>query len=171
MADHDPDGGEAAAVEGAPFRDAMSRLSQQVHVVTTAGPAGTCGITISAVASVSDAPPTLLFCLNRASQRHAVVVRNGVFCINALGAHHTVLADAFAGRVGGEEEDPFAGGQWERRTSGAPVLVDALATFDCKIVKVVDVATHSVIFGEVVGLGMGPLEPALVHRNRAYEEV
>jgi flavin reductase (DIM6/NTAB) family NADH-FMN oxidoreductase RutF len=47
-------------VDPATYREAMSRLVAPVHVVTTAGPAGRCGITASAVTSVSDDPPTVL---------------------------------------------------------------------------------------------------------------
>src|SRR5882762_10678748 len=67
------------------FREAMSRLGAAVHVVTTAGPGGKTGATATAVCSVSDAPPTLLMCLNRRSQTNPVVTENGVFCVNTLG--------------------------------------------------------------------------------------
>src|ERR1041385_7586719 len=61
------------------FREAMSRLGAAVHVITTAGPGGKTGATATAACSVSDAPPTLLMCLNRKSQTNPVVVANGVF--------------------------------------------------------------------------------------------
>src|SRR4029434_6749523 len=85
-------------VEVAAFREAMSRLGAAVHVVTTAGPGGKTGATATAVFSVSDPPPTLLVCLNRRSQTNPVVVENGVFCINTLGASGAEIADIFSGR-------------------------------------------------------------------------
>ena len=39
------------------FRDAMASLSAAVNVVTTEGEAGRCGITATAVCSVTDTPP------------------------------------------------------------------------------------------------------------------
>ncbi len=53
------------------FRQAMAHLGAAVNVITTAGPHGRCGITASAVCSVTDTPPTLLVCLNRSSAMHA----------------------------------------------------------------------------------------------------
>ena len=76
-------------VEPGVFREAMSRLGAAVHVITTAGPGGKAGATATAVCSVSDAPPTLLMCLNRRSQTNPAVVENGVFCINTLGAQRS----------------------------------------------------------------------------------
>src|SRR5215218_10270495 len=87
-------------VEAAPFREAMSRLGAAVHVITTAGPAGKTGATATAACSVTDAPPTLLMCLNRGSQTYPVVMVNGVFCVNTLGASEAEIANLFAGRTG-----------------------------------------------------------------------
>ena len=44
------------------FRDAMASLSAAVNVVTTAGEAGRCGITATAVCSVTDTPPSVMVC-------------------------------------------------------------------------------------------------------------
>ena len=87
-------------VEPGVFREAMSRLGAAVHVITTAGPGGKAGATATAVCSVSDAPPTLLMCLNRRSQTNPAVVENGVFCVNTLGHSGAEIADIFAGRTG-----------------------------------------------------------------------
>src|SRR5262249_56834048 len=87
-------------VEPTAFREAMSRLGAAVHVITTAGPGGKTGATATAVCSVSDAPPTLLVCLNRRSQTNPAVVENGVVCVNTLGAGGAEVADIFPGRTG-----------------------------------------------------------------------
>ena len=100
----------------------MSRLGAAVHVITTAGPGGKTGATATAVCSVSDAPPTLLMCLNRRSQTNPVVLENGVFCVNTLGAGEAEIADIFAGRTGVMGSDRFNKGEWTTlldRQSGA----------------------------------------------------
>ena len=104
----------------------MSRLGAAVHVVTTAGPGGKTGATATAVCSVSDAPPTLLVCLNRRSQTNPAVVENGVFCINTLGASGAEIADIFSGRTGVIGSDRFGSGEWTTLSTGSPVLVSAV---------------------------------------------
>src|SRR6187431_562472 len=113
-------------VEPGIFREAMSRLGAAVHVITTAGPGGKAGATATAVTSVSDAPPTLLMCLNRRSQTSPAVVENGVFCVNTLGASEAAIADMFAGRTGVSGSDRFGTGQWMVMATGSPVLVSAV---------------------------------------------
>ena len=149
----------------------MSRLGAAVHVVTTAGPGGKTGATATAVCSVSDAPPTLLVCLNRRSQTNPVVLENGVFCVNTLGAGDAEIADIFAGRTGVQGTDRFANGEWTMLATGSPVLTSAVVAFDCRIVEVRSVGSHNVFFGAVETVRLGPGGPALVYHERAYKRV
>src|SRR6476661_6019766 len=107
-------------VEPGVFREAMSLLGAAVHVITTAGPGGKAGATATAVCSVSDSPPTLLMCLNRRSQTNPIVLENGVFCVNTLGAAEEEIADIFAGRTGVMGADRFNKGQWTTLKTASP---------------------------------------------------
>src|SRR5690242_7469251 len=116
---------EVRTVDPKVFRDSMSRLGAAVHVITTAGPGGKTGATATAACSVSDAPPTLLMCLNRKSQTNPVVLENGVFCVNTLGESGAEIADIFAGRTGVQGSDRFATGEWTTLVTGSPALASA----------------------------------------------
>jgi flavin reductase len=165
-------GPEPVATIAAPvFRDAMSRLGAAVHVVTTAGPGGKTGFTATAVCSVSDAPPTLLVCLNRRSPGGPILRENKVFCVNTLGADCEAVADVFAGRTGAVMAERFGVGQWSTLKTGAPVLASAVVAFDCRVVEIRAVASHNVIFGAVQDIRLGPAGPALVYHDRAYKRV
>ncbi len=156
-------------VESPLFREAMSRLGAAVHVVTTDGPGGKNGYTATAVCSVSDSPPTLLACLNRKSQSTLVFPRNGVFCINTLGADQEAIANLFAGRTPMGER--FTDAAWSVLKTGSPVLTSAVVAFDCRIIEVKTVATHNVLIAGVEAIHLGPGGPALVYHERAYKRV
>ncbi|GGA84583.1 4-hydroxyphenylacetate 3-monooxygenase [Brucella endophytica] len=156
------------AIDPQSYRDAMSHFAGAVHVVTTDGPAGRRGVTISAACSVSDHPATVLICLLREHEQNRLFVENGVFALNTLAAKHRPLSEAFSGRMALAPEERFALGDWEVMLSGAPVLTDALAVFDCRIVEKQDFATHYVLFGEVLDLRLGRQEEALIYLNRRY---
>ena len=158
-------------VEAAAFREAMSRLGAAVHVITTAGPGGKTGATATAACSVTDAPPTLLMCLNRRSQTNPVVLENGVFCVNTLGAGDAEIADIFAGRTGVMGSERFNKGEWTTLVTGSPVFASAVVAFDCRIVEVRSVGSHNVFFGAVEAVRLGPQGPALVYHERAYKRV
>jgi flavin reductase len=154
------------------FRDAMARLGAAVNVVTTDGAAGRAGLTASAVCSVTDDPPTLLVCLNRASRGNTVFKRNGVLCVNTLASGCRSLSDAFAGKGGLDTEGRFALARWSQLATGAPVLDDvAVVAFDCRITEVLEKGTHSVLFAEIEAIRQGAPGGALIWYSRGYHPV
>lgn len=154
------------------YRNAMARFAGAVHVVTTDGPAGRRGVTMTAVASVSDKPATLLICLNLTKASNELFVRNGCFAVNTLAAKHQKLADAFSGMGGLSADERFALGQWrsahDAGATGAPVLADALASFDCVLTESHDLSTHRILIGRVSGVFTGDSQSALIYHERGY---
>jgi cob(II)yrinic acid a,c-diamide reductase len=158
-------------VEGKAYRDAMSRFAGAVHVVTTDGPAGRRGATVIATCSVSDNPPIVLVCLNRENPKNDAFAGNGNFALNTLGAGHQAVAEAFSGHTGLPPHERFATGEWTTIATGAPALAGALATFDCEIVDLKDLATHRVLFGKVTGLAVGDNLRPLIYHDRGYRRL
>ena len=148
------------------YRNAMARLGAAVNIVTTDGAAGRAGFAATAVCSVSDNPPTLLICLNRNSSAYRGVKANGVVCVNTLAAHHEVLSTLFGGKTPAEER--FAAGNWGVLETGAPVLEDALVSFDCRIREAHDGGTHDILICEVVDMKINAGDEALMYFNRRY---
>jgi flavin reductase len=158
-------------VDPARFRDAMSRVAAAIHIVTTSGPAGLAGITATSVASITDEPPMMLFCINKTSPSAARMIENGVFCINTLAPSHEALADIFAGRTGHYLDERFAGGEWTKLVTGAPVLRRAAAAIDCRLVEAKSVVTHFVMIGAVEAAEFGPEGGNLSYARRKYGTV
>jgi flavin reductase len=153
------------------FRQAMSRLGAAVHVITTQGPAGKTGFTATAVCSVSDAPPTLLVCLNRKSDSAPILLANKVFCVNTLAFGEEAIADTFAGRTGVKGADRFGIGDWITITTGSPALSSAVVACDCRTIEVKTMASHYVIYGAVADVRLGPTTEALVYHDRLYKRI
>ncbi|WP_110687176.1 flavin reductase [Salinicola aestuarinus] len=156
-------------VDSSAFRDAMSRLASAVHVVTTAGEGARAGFTASAVCSVTDAPPTLLVCINRGASAYEAFSDAQGLCVNVLGATHREVSKAFGGRTAMEER--FALADWVSGATGAPVLSDALAHFECRVSQRVPVGTHDVLFCEVVSMSTRDESQCLLYFDRRYHEL
>jgi cob(II)yrinic acid a,c-diamide reductase len=155
-------------IEPLAFRNAMSHFAEAVHILTTDGPAGRRGVTISAVCSVSDNPATMLVCLNRSHEFNHLFIENQVFALNTLSIGQQALSEAFSGKGELSQQDRFALGRWQTLQTGAPVLMDALASFDCRIIATHEVATHYVIYGKVTALNIGEPGRSLIYLNRSY---
>ncbi|WP_348625745.1 flavin reductase [Rhizobium sp. LC145] len=150
------------------YRNAMARYAGHVQVVATEHEGVRRGVTVTAACSVSDNPPTVLVCLNGSNENNAIFEKSGVFALNSLAAHHQALATAFAGLSGVAVDERFAMGEWRKLVTGAPVLSDAVVSFDCRLIDIKPVSTHFVMFGEVVGLHFGPHSPSLIYLDRDF---
>lgn len=104
------------------------------------GGAGQAGFTASAVCSVTDTPPTLLVCLNRSASVFETFKSNQVLCVNTLSSQQQHLSNLFGGKTPMPER--FAQGTWSTLLTNAPVLEDALVSFDCEVVQTMSVGSH-----------------------------
>jgi flavin reductase len=153
------------------FRDGMSRLGAAVNIITSDGPTGRLGFTATAVCSISDTPPSLLVCMNRRSLQNEPLKRNGVFCVNTLSAGQQALSGVFAGLGKLDMEDRFKQGSWAAMETGSPVLLDAIVSFDCRIVQVLEVKTHTIMIAEVLAVKNNTRVTSLIYLNRQYHEL
>jgi flavin reductase len=154
----------------ASFIDGMSRVATSVTIVSTDGPGNRFALTVSAMASVSADPPTLLVCINRRNPIEAAIRANGVFAVSALRADQRRVAETFAGRPRQGLPYDFNIGRWETAVTGAPVLAGSVAWFDCRLIAIHQVGTHTIAIGRVAASGASPGTP-LVYGRRSFGEL
>jgi flavin reductase (NADH) len=153
------------------FRAAMANLSAAVNVLSTDGPRGRAGMTVSAACSVTDTPPTMLVCVNRSSGSHDTVVANGRVSLNVLGTDQEALAMHFAGATNVPTFARFGEGSWDFDTYGVPVLRDAVAAIVGRIVATRTLGSHTVAFIEVDAVTAGERTGALVYFRRRFHNL
>jgi flavin reductase (DIM6/NTAB) family NADH-FMN oxidoreductase RutF len=149
------------------FVNAMSGAVTGVNVITTDGPAGRFGITVSAMSSVSADPPMVLACINRRSPACSAVRANKAFCVNVLSRWQRHVADTFAGHPAYGEPYDFASAMWMPGVTGVPRLVDASSVFDCVLEHAYDAGSHTIFIGRVVATSEGGGSP-LLYAGRSY---
>lgn len=152
------------------FVAAMGLAATGVSVVTTDGPCGRLGLTVSAVSSVSAEPPMLLICVNRRSPAVAALDGNGVFAVNLLAAENRAYAETFSGRPREGKPFDFANHDWREGDTGLPLVKDATAIFECETHDSLDAGTHRIYIGRVLAAHRGEGEP-LVYCNRAFRRI
>ncbi len=144
-----------SSVQPDAFKAGMRRLAASVCLITTLNADGTRnGLTATAVCSLSASPPTLLCCLNRASNSFAAIQAAKMFAVNLLSTDDRAIAGHFATSLAGD--DKFGLGVWTALKTGAPVLASAIAAFDCRLINVVETGTHGILIGEVQALELSP---------------
>lgn len=152
------------------FRHAMASCAAGVHVITTDGAAGRYGITMTAVSSITDEPPTVMLCINRSAAIIPILQTNRDLCINVLSANQQDVAEHFAGITQLSPEERFEYHIWHRGGSGQLQVEGALAHMHGRIVAQHDIGTHCVFYVEISEIKVHDAEraPALVYFRRHF---
>ncbi len=163
-------GAAPPTVDEAAFAAGMRRLAGGVALVTARHGAVRHGLVATAVTALSAAPPSLLVCVNRTASAHGALHGAGSFCVNVLGRAEEGLAAGFADPA--RRAERFSTGSWADGLTGAPVLHEALVSFECRVERVVEHGSHSVFMAGIVAIRHGGEagEP-LIYFNRAFRRL
>lgn len=147
------------------LRAALGRYATGVCLVTTVAPGGKReGMTINSFASVSLAPPLVLWSIVNEARSADVFLGAGGFNLSVLGAPHKELALHFA-RPAPDKFERHAEAIAEGR-NGLPLVRGALATFECSLYSRHVEGDHTVLVGRVEHFETGEGEPLLFHAGR-----
>lgn len=148
------------------FRIGMRALAGAVNIISSTHAGQRFGMTATAVCSATAAPPTVLVCVNKLSATHTAIAKNKVFCVNVLRAEDWELSATFSGTLSGEQR--FLSRNWTKLVTGSPVLVDALVSFDCRVVKKLVHGTHTIYLGQVEQVLFGTKGKPLLYSDGRY---
>lgn len=154
------------------FKKAMRHCAGAVALVTVGQENGRrTGLTVTAVCSLSDDPPSLLVCVNRNASAHPRIREERCFGVSFLSEEHVPLALTFSGQKGVDGDDRFGFGNWTTRVTGTPVLLDAIVSFDCKLRQEFETRTHSVFVGEVCNVSIRSDARPLIYLRSSFQAV
>lgn len=152
------------------FRKALAVRADTVLLVTYRTPEGDVeGMTATAVMSLSLTPPSLLVSISHQARARDAVHARGTFGISVLRDTHVATART-AGRTGGNKSFGAALTS-EDGESRTPVLSDALATFQCRVLETHEHFTHTLFVAEVLEARTGEPGAPLLHHHGGYVTV
>jgi len=163
----------ASTIEMSAFRRAMGSFPTGVTVVTVAfDDSNMHGITVNSFSSVSLDPMLVLVCLNETSPAVSLIARAGAFVVNVLSAGQQDVSRWFANRYRPAGSAMFDGVPFEPGITGCPVLVDATASFECRLRQSHPAGDHLIVLGEVIALIHRPqLDPLIIHAGSCKPRV
>ncbi len=144
-------------MDDAAKKTALRMIPYGIYVLTTTTDDGEAGAaTVNWVTQTAFDPPLVAIGVKTDSATYDVIKKSGSFALNMLGKGQQAIAFAFfrpaeldGNKLSGE---PFTAGE-----TGAPILENAQAAVECKLVEVVEQGDHHIVVGEVVA--------AVVHKS------
>lgn len=156
-------GNDLILADRAGFLQAMSNVANSVAVVTTNGPEGKLGQTVTSFCSVSADPPQVLCCIRVVSPLRSAIELNGCFAVNVLGENQSGIADTFAGRATEFPAYSFDHIPHRSDDNGCPTFDDASCIFSCQVAEAITSGTHAIFVGIVTLVRCGVEAPLLYH--------
>jgi flavin reductase (DIM6/NTAB) family NADH-FMN oxidoreductase RutF len=125
------------------------RLTYGVYVVGVADGDERDAFTAAWVMQTSFDPLLLALSINPEHASFPLLHAGGGFTVNVLKQNQQDLARWFGTRSG-RDEDKLAGIRWRPGRTGAPILEDALAYFDCELSGEMGAGDHDLTLGRVI---------------------
>ncbi|MBN3853970.1 flavin reductase family protein [Paraburkholderia sp. Ac-20340] len=146
------------------FKGIFGGFPSGVTVVAATDEAGNpVGLTVSAVMSLSLAPPQLLICLQSVKHTLKVIESVGKFSVNFLAMDQSWISDKFAVPAG----DKFAELDWVfGGATGAPVIRGVRAYAECEVETLIKSGDHTMVVGHIVAGGIEDVHPLVYHARK-----
>jgi flavin reductase (DIM6/NTAB) family NADH-FMN oxidoreductase RutF len=137
-------------MDDAAKKTALRMIPYGIYVLTTATEDGQVGAaTVNWVTQTAFSPPLVAVGVKTDSATYDVIKKSSSFALNMLGKGQQAIAFAFfrPAEVDGHKlsGEPFTTGE-----TGAPLLENAQAAVECKLVEVVEQGDHHIVVGEVI---------------------
>jgi flavin reductase (DIM6/NTAB) family NADH-FMN oxidoreductase RutF len=151
--------------------NALKKLSYGVYVV-----AARCGegestrvnaMTARFLSQISTRPPRIALTLSKTRLTHDLLLESGAFAVSILAEGQELLGGHFGLRSGREVNKLAQVEYFDGERTGAPILNECSAWFECRVEAVHDMGACSLIVAEVLSGGTRQSEP-LVYRESDY---
>lgn len=131
-------------------KTALRMIPYGIYILTAEDSDGQVGsATVNWVTQTSFAPPMVVVGVKADSGAHAILKSSGHFALNMLGKGQQGLAFAFF-KPAERDGHTISGEPFRSGSSGAPILLNAQASVECKVVEIIEKGDHHIVIGEVI---------------------
>lgn len=151
-----------AEIDPKAFRRALGNFATGVTIITATAPDGTrVGVTASSFNSLSMDPPLILWSSMKDARSCAIFESATHFAVNILASDQMEMSNHFAR----QQEDKFAGVEFEEGIGGAPIFPNCAGRFQCETYDKLDGGDHWIFVGRVVAFDDFGRTPLCFHQG------
>ena len=148
-------------------KKALRMVSYGLYVATAHAGGKYAAGTVTWLSQCSFEPPLVMAGIRRDSALYRIIKTSHAFAMHIVGKSQKKLATTFF-KAAEVEGDKLSGYHFEAGKTGAPVLTDAVAWFECRVVDEVKRGDHTVLVAEVVAAGVRREEEPLTVRAAGF---
>ncbi|HCP60220.1 MAG TPA: High molecular weight rubredoxin, partial [Dehalococcoidia bacterium] len=131
---------------------ALYKLGYGLYVVCSRKGSRVNGQIANTVFQITSEPPTIAVSINKNNLTHEFIRESKVMAVSVLSRDTPLSFIGHFGFKSGRDIDKLKGINYKTGDARAPVVTDnALAYLEAKVIQEVDVGTHTIFIGELVG--------------------
>jgi flavin reductase (DIM6/NTAB) family NADH-FMN oxidoreductase RutF len=140
-------------------KHALRMIPYGLYVLTAStedvesGLSGMNAATVSWLSQAAFEPPRIVVALRNGSGIWRRVQAAGVFALNLLGTGQKALASTFFRHVE-PEGNTIGGAAFHTGATGAPILDDAPAYLECRVIQTLDAGDHTLFLADILAAGI-----------------
>ena len=131
---------------------ALYKLGYGLYVVCSGKGSKVNGQIANTVFQVTSEPPTIAVSINKNNLTHELIKESKVLTVSVISQDTPLSFIGHFGFKSGREIDKLEGINYKTGNTNAPVITDnTLAYLEARVIQEVDVGTHTIFIGELVG--------------------
>jgi len=134
-------------------KTALRMIPYGLFVLTAESKSAVAAATVNWVTQASFTPPLVAVGVKADSGAHAVIKEANAFALNVLGKGQQAMAYTFF-KPAEKQGSTISGEAYRPGATGSPILANAPAFVECRLVSTVEMGDHSIFVGEVVEAGV-----------------
>jgi flavin reductase (DIM6/NTAB) family NADH-FMN oxidoreductase RutF len=139
----------------------VGKMTYGIYVLTTHYEQKINGMIASWVSQISYDPPLITVAVHPNRYSHHLIQQSGCFALHSLARTQMDFLSHFKGP---DPETKFAAVQWERGTTGCPILKDCVAWMECTVKATHKPGNHTLFIGKIVAARLiSNAEPLSTH--------
>jgi ferric-chelate reductase [NAD(P)H] len=140
---------------------ALRNLSYGLYVVASEKQGKLNAQIANTVIQVTSEPPAIAVCINKQNLTHEFISESKVFIASILSQDTPLSFIGHFGFKSGRDVDKLKDVNYKLGETKAPIVLDhSVAYLEAKVINQVDVGTHTIFIGEIVGADvLGESEP------------
>lgn len=146
---------------------ALRKIIHGVYVISTRHEGKVNAMTAAWVARASFDPELVTVAIGNTRHSHGMIKESGVFAVNILSVDNILIGKHFGTKTG-KKTDKFVDISFDTKATGSPILKEAVAWLDCKVVSSVEAGDHTLFIGEVLDGGVLSGKPTLVYDKDTF---
>ena len=148
-------------------KTALRRIPYGLFLLTARHGEDVASATVNWVTQTSFKPPLVVVGVKEGTHPYQVIKAAGSFALHPIGADQQDVAQTFFGPVppAGNKLGPLT---FRPGATGAPVINELPAYWECQLREIVEQGDHHVFLGEVVEAGVNSDTPTLLLRDTPW---